>query len=138
MILVLGSNFKKGLENLGSTLREVGENLQPSGVAAPSLAATKSISETSILEESRRKPLQIKILPEEEEEKEESDFSFLEDLSPESFKKFIADEKPETIAFIFSAISANYVQAFVEKFPDGFDQILKAISSQPQKNKIRN
>ena len=135
LLIILGSNFRKGLEKLASTLREVGENFQPSSAPVPQLASAKSSAETSILEESRRKPLQIQILPEEEQKTENNDFSFLENLSPQSFKKFISDEKPDNIAFIFSAISPEYAQKFIDIFPDSFEQILKAFSSHPKKTR---
>jgi len=136
LIIILSANFRKGTEALSSSLKEVGDNMQSiSGGTIPQLSAGNKSSESSILEESHRKPLQIKILPPQEQKAEETDFSFLENLSPESFGEFIANEKADDIAFIYSAVSVDFLKSYLDKFPENFDRITKAFASHPKKTK---
>ena len=59
----------------------------------------------------------------------------MENLSPESFREFIANEKSDDIAFIYSSVSSDFLKSYLEKFPENFNRIPEAFASHPKKTR---
>ncbi len=143
LIIILVSVFilRSGFTKLTTSMQSINvtgfeKALQIKGnMAAQGIGGT---STTSGIVSTKKKPLVIQLI-DNKKEIDPFDFSFLEELSIQSFIKLVENEKAGDIAFILTNLNSRFVSEFLNTYIGETNKIMKAMladNSKPKKDRI--
>lgn len=133
-VFILRSGFTKlttSMQNVNVTgfekALQIKGNMLAQGVGG-------SGNSTANLITSPKKPIAIQLV-DNKKEIEPFDFSFLEELSVQSFSKLLEGENASNIAFILTNLNSKFVSDFLNSYIGETDQIIKAMLAENSKIK---
>lgn len=143
LIIILISVFilRSGFTKLTTSMQSINvtgfeKALQIKGnTAAQGIGGTNT---TGGIVSTKKKPLVIQLI-DNKKEIDPFDFSFLEELSIQSFIKLVEDEKAGNIAFILTNLNSKFVSEFLNTYIGETNKIMKAMladNSKPKKEII--
>ena len=126
ILLLMNFSFRTGLKTLSKSIGSL--NIGRAGGANLSAKLVQAKA-PSILEDSKRNPLQINILEQDKTKEVTIDFSFLENLEISSLIEILKKESSKDIAYILSSLSVDYAKNFFNEFTDNTDEIINVLLS---------
>lgn len=133
-VFILRSGFTKlttSMQNVNVTgfekALQIKGNMSAQGIGG-------SGNSTANLITSPKKPIAIQLV-DNKKEIEPFDFSFLEELSVQSFSKLLEGENASNIAFILTNLNSKFVSDFLNYYIGETDQIIKAMLAENSKIK---
>jgi len=126
ILLLMNSSFKTGLKTLSKSIGSL--NVGRSGGANLSAKLVQAKA-PSILEDSKRSPLQINILEQDKTKEVTVNFSFMQNLEISNLVGILKNESSKDIAYILSLLSADYAKDFFEEFTGDSDEIINVLLS---------
>jgi len=126
ILLFMNSSFKTGLKGLSASIGSL--NVGRIGSADLSAKLVQSKAPT-ILEDSKKNPLQISVLEQERTEEFTPDFSFLENLKISSLGEILKKESSQDAAFVLSTLSPDFAKDFFDEFTGDTEEIINTLLS---------
>jgi len=134
-VFILRSGFTKlttSMQNINVTGFE--KALQIKGGMAAQVAESTSGRGTESLIADKKTPIPIKLV-DEKKESDPFDFSFLEELTMQSFYKLVESESAEDIAFILTNLNSRFVSKFLNSYVGETEQMIRYMLEEKTKTK---
>lgn len=135
ILLLILINVRTGFNYLGKALKKVNitgmDNVIKIKGTLDNFSNSQYANDTSTPNElnfAPDSPVPVKLIRESKKaEEDQINFHFLENLSPENFDIILSDEIPEVQAYVISQLKNEYIQNYLDNFPERAKKVLDSL-----------